>query len=137
VHSCLVAEVKCKVSNKMYQLCNVNGTYTDLELFWENLLENKSLLSKNTIIGGDLKFSMGRGEIWGVLVREDPLSQFFRDKMESMGLVDMESSQLSPTWTNNRSVSVVVHEHIDHFLVHQSLLQTIGVYKYWVGKGKC
>jgi hypothetical protein len=118
MHLVLVAEVTCKVLNKLFRLCNVYGPYTNQGLYWDQSLENKVFLSNNTIIRGDLNFSMGRGEIWRDLAREDPLTRYFCDKLELVGLLDVEPSMLYPTWTNNRLGSMTIHKHLDRFLVH-------------------
>jgi hypothetical protein len=69
-----------------------------------------------------MNLSIGREENWGELVRVDPLSHFFLNKLELLGLVDVEPVSLSPTWSNNRSGHAGVHKHLDRFLVHHSLL---------------
>ena len=54
------------------------------------------------VLGGDLNFSLGLSEIWGVKARVDVLTNFFTNLLESLGLVDINPMVSIPTWTNHR-----------------------------------
>ena len=64
------------------ELCfvNVYGPYVERKGFWNNLLDFVSLNCTEIIFGGDLNFSLGLSEIWGVRARIDCLSDFFFKK---------------------------------------------------------
>lgn len=46
------------------------------------------------ILGGDLNFSMGRAEIWDQVSHIDPLLNYFIQKFEDKGLLDVEPIKL-------------------------------------------
>jgi hypothetical protein len=79
---------------------------------------------------------LGESEIWGEWDREDPLSHYFRDKMESVEMVDIKLLALSPIWMKNRASSKGVHKQLDRFLVQHHLLSNIGILITWVSKFK-
>ena len=56
------------------------------------------------VIGGDLNFSLGLSEIWGVNAQVDPLTNFFRNMLERLGLVDINPLVSIPTWSNRELV---------------------------------
>jgi hypothetical protein len=42
------------------------------------------------IVGGDINFISGQGEVWGESGRADPLDNFFLKKIYEVGLCDLE-----------------------------------------------
>ena len=62
------------------ELCffNVYGPYVEREGFWNNLLYFVSFNCTKIIFGGDLNFSLGLSDIWGVRARTNCLFYFFQ-----------------------------------------------------------
>ena len=60
-------------------LCFINlyGPYIDKEAFWNNLLVMECFKCPKLVFGGDLNFSLGHSEIWGVKAHVDVLTDFF------------------------------------------------------------
>ena len=56
---------------------NLYGPYSDREFFWNNLLGIDCFKCPYLVFGGDLNFSLGLSEIWGVNARVDALTDFF------------------------------------------------------------
>ena len=54
------------------------------------------------VFGGDLNFSLGFFEIWGVKACVDALTDFFINLLEGIGLVDITPLVSIPTWSNHR-----------------------------------
>ena len=83
-------------------LANIYGPYIDREVFWNNLMDLDCLKCEKLILEGDLNFSLGLSEIWGIRARLDPLSDFFTKSLEDFGLVDVAPSVMFPSWNNRR-----------------------------------
>lgn len=71
-------------------LLNPYGPYEGKEQFWNNLCALNCLQCENLIIVGDLNLTIHREEIWGPNAREERLANFFVDKFEIEGWVDLE-----------------------------------------------
>ena len=54
----------------------------------------------NLVVGGDLNFSLGQTEIWGVKARVDVLTDFFINLLEGLGLIDITPLDSIPNWSN-------------------------------------
>ena len=74
------------------------------------------------IFGGDLNFSLGCSEIWGVKARVDCLSDFFSKKLETYGLVDIVPHVLTPTWSNRRVGNESISKQLDRLMVSADFL---------------
>jgi len=60
------------------------------------------LLDQNTILGGDLNFTLALSELWGTH-RVDPLLYDFSRVFQDVGMIDMCPEPVGPTWRNARS----------------------------------
>jgi len=81
-------------------MINVYGQCSGRRLFWENL-EPKGLLDlSNLIIAGDLNFSTGIDEFWGVSALIDSQAAFFRDLFLRHYLINVNPTKVVPTWRN-------------------------------------
>jgi hypothetical protein len=66
-------------------------------------METKGPLDlSNLIIAGDLKFSTGLDEVWGVSALVDSHATFFRDLFMRHHLIDIKPAEVVPTWRNCR-----------------------------------
>jgi hypothetical protein len=72
--------------------------------------------------GGDLNFTMNKREALGGSARVDRIAEFFSNRFDIGGLVDVEPLKSSPTWSNNRSRREGVFKKLDRFVVHNMLL---------------
>ena len=105
-------------------MCFVNlyGPYVDRERFWNNIFTLDGLMCDKMIFGGDLNFSLGLSEIWGVKARMDNLTDFFTRLMDVHGLVDINPSVLLPTWTNRRVGVENICKRLDRLLISNDFL---------------
>ena len=103
--------------NLVICVVNIYGPFIEREVFWITLLGLDGLKCNNLILGGDLNFSMGLSEIWGIRARLDPLSNFFTKWPENYGLVDVVPSVMLPTWNNRRVGAENISKRLDRFLL--------------------
>ena len=82
---------------KEISFVNLYAPYLDRESFWNNLIKLDSLLSPYLVFGGELNFSLGLSEILGVHAQIDPLSNYFHNLLENLGLVDINPLVSIPT----------------------------------------
>jgi endonuclease/exonuclease/phosphatase family metal-dependent hydrolase len=113
-------------------LINVYGPCTGRRLFWEHL-EAKGLLDQsNLILAGDLNFSMGVDEVWGVSALIDSQATFFRDLFTKHHLVDVKPSEVVPTWRNGRFGVDGIQKRLDRVYASEALLNDSALYRSWV-----
>lgn len=77
VCSSLIIEVFSRGVSKSFKVLNVYGPYGEKRVFWKRTFNLAVLQGPNLIIGGDLKFNLNFGEIWGDSTQVDPLVDFF------------------------------------------------------------
>jgi hypothetical protein len=114
------------------KLLNCYAPYKDGDSFWNQLLVSRLLGEENLIIVGDLNFTLSAREIWGDQAQIDPMADFFSNLLQSIGLIDLHPSVMSPTWWNGRSGSLGISKRLDHFLLASNLLETQYNYRSWV-----
>ena len=110
-------------------ILNVYDPYRDHEIFWDNSLRGGLLNLPHLVLGGDLNLTLHSSEIWGAKATLDPLSNHFLSLFESVGLVDVAAPVLGHTWCNGRAGGEGISKHLDRFLISNSLLPSLGVYK--------
>ena len=118
-------------------LCCVNlyGPYVDKERFWIRLFKMECLKSSKLILGGDLNYSVGFSEIWGVRARVDILSDFFIRKMDGFGLVDLVLTVILSTWSNRRVGCENICKRLDRSLISVDFLECNLHLRQWIGCG--
>ena len=118
-------------------LCCVNlyGPYVDRERFWINMFKIECIKSSKLILGGDLNYSIGFFEIWGVRARVDILLDFFIRQMDGFGLLDIAQSVLLPTWSNHRVGCQNICKRLDRFLLSSDFLDYDLHLRQWIGSG--
>ena len=89
---------------------------------YNNLLSMDCLKSACLIFGGDLNFSLGCLEIWGVKAWVDNLSDFLSEKLDSFGMIDIVPLVLTPTWSNRRIGDDNISKCLDRLLILADLL---------------
>ena len=95
-------------------------------------MHKRALLnSPNLIMGGDLNLTMHSSKIWGKKVVLDPLSSFFKQLFDSMGLIDTAPTIAGPTWRNSRVGDEGISKRLDRFLIASSLIPTLLVHWVW------
>ena len=114
---------------------NLYGPYTDREIFWKNISSFEFLKNTKMIFGGDLNFSLGFSEIWGVKAKVDSLSDFFSRQLDVLGLVDLTPSVLLATWYNRRFGGENICKRLDRLLILVDLLDCDLHFHQWVGCG--
>jgi hypothetical protein len=70
------------------------------------------------ILGGDLNFSTGAVESWGIRSQMDSPSDFFVHKLDEEGLIDIAPIRLGPSWINKRLGDDYITKRLDHFLIY-------------------
>jgi hypothetical protein len=83
--------------------------------------------SDNLIMGGRFELYHEKKRGLGGSARVDQLAEFFSNRFEVGGLVDVEPLKISPTWSNNRSGREGVFKILDIFVVHNMVLQKVPV----------
>ena len=104
-------------------ILNVYGPYRNRE---RGLLN-----SPNLILGGDLNLTLRASETWGTKAAIDPLSSHFNLFFESLGLVDIATPTVGPTWRNGRVGSDGISKKIDRFLIASSLIPLLQYHRVW------
>ena len=89
VHISWVAE------NLNLNIVNIYGPYNDRVEFWDSFKNSDISRKENMIIGGDLNFTLGAHEIWGLKARTDPLSPFFSNLLQNLKLIDLDPQKLN------------------------------------------
>jgi hypothetical protein len=107
---------------KEITILNLYGPYDERVLFWDKLFNMEFWNLQDIILGGDLNFSVGRVEVWGQVAKVDPLSDYFIQKLEDKGLIDVEPIKLRPTWWNKQVGVDMIAKRIDKFLISKGLL---------------
>ena len=120
---------------KEISFVNLYAPYLDRESFWNNLTKLDCLLSPFLVFGGDLNFSMGLSEIWGVHAQIDPLTNFFQNLLENMGLVDISPLVSIPSWSNRRAGEEGICKRLDRLLVSADFLDYDFLLNQWIGCG--
>jgi hypothetical protein len=52
----------------------------------------------------------------------DPLSRYFITKLEETGLLDIEPTKLSPTWSDKRVGDAIIAKRLEFFLIYEAFL---------------
>jgi hypothetical protein len=108
--------------DRSFTFLNIFGRYVGNNLFWNRLFDSSCIWLDSLIMGCDMNFTTSRGGIWCSFPREDVLVNYFLNKFELVGLVDVEPIPLLPTWCNNRVEPEVISKRMDCFLIHQNLM---------------
>eukprot|EP00253_Pinus_taeda_P027771 PITA_27771 len=116
-------------------MLNIYGPCQGHEQFWNNLLSKDLIKDRSLILGGDLNFSIGNAEAWGPSAREDPLSDFFSNTLQSHNLIDVNLIKVKPTRRNRRTGEGRVAKRLDRFLISEDLISGIPMFRQWVGEG--
>jgi hypothetical protein len=111
----LFTEIFCNELNHSMKFLNVYKPSVGKVEFWEKLFGFNFIVDDNIIIGGDLKFIVNKDEVLGKMGREEKLSSYFVDKMETKKLVDVEPKLKRLRWYCNRSRDEGIHKILDIF----------------------
>jgi hypothetical protein len=103
--------------------------------FWEVLASFGALARANTILGGDLNFTLFLCEVLGVHPHKDPLNGFFAHLIEVFHLRDLEPPKLVPTWQNGRKCVDGISKCLDRIIISKYLVEGPWTLKSWVGSG--
>jgi len=109
-----------KQSIEKMKLLNCYATYKERESLWQPILDSGLLSEKGIIVGGDLNFTLSAWEVWGNLARSDPLAYYFSNILQTIGLVDIQPSQLAPTWRNGRPGTIGISKILDQFIIDEN-----------------
>ena len=118
-------------------LCFINlyGPYIDREVLWNNLSTMDCFSYPNLVVGGDLNFSLGHSEVWGVKARVDVLTDFFTHLFEGLWLIDIIPLDSIPTCSNHRIGSESISKRLDKLFLSADFLDRDFLLKQWIGCG--
>eukprot|EP00253_Pinus_taeda_P023046 PITA_23046 len=117
------------------RVINVYGPCSSRAPFWNALLESDLLKEDNIILGGDLNFTLGYCESWGHSAQVDPFSDTISNLLEEHHWVDIPTTRLQHTWSNNRSGNQSLARRLDRFLLKESLYNRLPRIRQWIGSG--
>ena len=115
------------------RIMNVYGPCVDRANFWRTFLDSGLLQVDNIILGGDLNFSLGFSESWGHSAHVDSLSDTISSLLEEHQWVDIPSTKIQYTWTNNRNGEHGLAKRLDRFLIKEAFLNNLLCIRQWVG----
>ena len=87
------------------------------------------------IIGGDINFYLGEGDIWGPKSQKDPLADYFLRILDEKSLFDILVVKVMPTWRNKRIRQEKLTKRLKIFLVNKGAMQSTTNLRQWVGEG--
>jgi hypothetical protein len=114
-------------NNRDVNFLNVYGPCFDRLLFWDRLASSGLLATKNLILAGDLNFTTGADEVWGLSGTSGSTCRLFFKLIKDHSLVNLALDILIPTWRNGRAGGAGIAKRLDRALVSESLLWRWGV----------
>ena len=76
---------------------NYNRPYHNRKHLWHKIIKEGLLNLENVKFGRDLNFTLSLQEVWGIVVRQVSLADFFYNMIWSVGLLDVELPEIVPT----------------------------------------
>lgn len=117
------------------RIINIYGPCHQRENFWSHLLDCNLMSLDRIILGGDMNFSLGFSESWGLMAQTDPITNFIKSLLEQHDFIDIPMQKPLPTWRNRRVGTAALARRLDRFLMRGPLIQQLHFYKQWVGNG--
>jgi hypothetical protein len=93
---------------------NIYGPYLDRLKNWEKNFSSEWIKRGLVVVGGDLNFLLGTLEVWGPMAQVDNLSRYFINKLEVVGLLDIELAKLILMWRNKRRGERKIKKKLDY-----------------------
>lgn len=126
-------DVYSRETDRAFTMINIYNPYQDRLSFWERLFNKSWWNIPGLIVGGDLNFTIGEAEIWGENARVDELSEYFRQALARIRVLDIPSPKLLPTWRNHRTGGSYIAKRLDRFLVADPLNEYVDRIRQWIG----
>lgn len=104
-------------------ILNVYAPYKDSLIFWGLLFSFRIMELVSVIIESALNYTISRDEVWGHCKKIDPLARLIQYVILMHNFVDICLTKIAPTWDNGRSRMAYVSKRVDHFLIHEQLLE--------------
>jgi len=82
---------------KEITLLNIYGPYMERLEYWDTIFSSEWFQKGLVIVWGDLNFTLGALEVWGLATQVDCMSSYFINKLEEVGLLDIEPTKLTST----------------------------------------
>eukprot|EP00253_Pinus_taeda_P017475 PITA_17475 len=79
------------------------------------------------LIASDLNCTLSNDEVWGRGRKNDPVGGIIREAILQYNFVDICPSKLAPIWDNGRSENAYLAKIIDRFLIHDRLMDHLGL----------
>jgi len=136
-HGFLGADITSSSPLISLRLLNIYGPCHHRQAFWDSLLQQDFMQSKDIIIGGNLNFSLGLAESWDHRAQSDALTEYFEKLMADNELFSLESARRMPTWRNHCiGIHALAHQ-LNRFLIRLDLVNRLGRIRHWVGSRGC
>lgn len=116
-------------------IVNIYGPCQGKASFWNSLLSKSLMRNPNLVVGGDLNFSIRTTETWGPTAREDSLSNFLLNLLNTHNLMDINLLKLRPIWRNRRTREARIAKRLDQLLLCEEVTSRIPAFHQWVGEG--
>lgn len=119
---------------KQLRIINIYAPNQNRLAFQQTFLENL-MINHPTILWGDLNFSIVHEESWGRHSQLDPLSNQLNTLLEQYGLIDVPMNKNMPTWHTRWIGEATLGRRLERYLIQEDLLQSLTIYRQWVGSG--
>jgi hypothetical protein len=80
-------------------------------------------------MAGDLNFTTSTEEVWGASALPDPLAAFFKEIFIKNHLVDIQPTEVVPTWRNGRSGVDEIQKRLDRVFASDDTLHASARYR--------
>lgn len=114
-------------SPRPFHILNVYAPYKECFPFWDHFLSSEILDLDSLLIGGDLNCTLSNDEIWGRGRRDDLVGGMIRDAILQHNFFDVYPFMMGPTWDNGRSQDAFLTKRLDRFLIHDRLIDRLGI----------
>lgn len=99
---------------------------------WDSIKYDVFLQQSQVILGRDLKFTISPREVWGHQARLDPLHPYLINLFKEVGLINVETMNLGPTWSSGKEGVDGIVKHLDRFLLSEELISSVHRFWSWV-----
>eukprot|EP00253_Pinus_taeda_P010868 PITA_10868 len=107
-------------------ILNVYAPYSHRLPFWDRFFSSDLCVIPHLMLVGDMNFTLGPDEVWGVGREMDPISDFIKARLLQWNLIDIAPSTLSHTWENGRTGDSYIAKRLDRVIMHADIINSFG-----------
>lgn len=78
------------------------------------------------IFMGDFNYTVGVDEVWGRTRKMDSIAGMICEEIIEHNLNDICPSKVVPIWDNGRKGEAYIARRLDHFILHETLMEHLG-----------